>query len=363
MSDFAGEKTEQPTPRRLEEAARRGQFARSPEVQTVFVLGGGLLLLTMMGREMFQNLTTAMTGVFGHIHDIQLSQNNLQVLFIKGTVVFFACVAPVAIGTIAFGLLAGGIQSKFQTSPEALEAKWERINPFLGFQRIFSLRGAVAGGVAFLKLIILSMIVIFAINSIVTDEFFHTAVDMERIADFMAKSALQVGWRVVGALAVIAAIDYAYQYWQTHKDLMMSREELKEEIKNTEGDPFVKAAQRRRRYAIAFRKMLEDVKKADVVVTNPTHLAVALRYDRQTMKAPKVVAKGSRIKAQRIKEIAVQNQVPVIENKPLARMLFKYGKVGAEIPVQLYQAVAEILAYVYRLNRYRYFAEQNQTQT
>lgn len=362
MSEFAGEKTEQPTPRRLEEAARRGQFARSQEVQTVFVLGGGLLLLTMMGQEVLQNLTFAMKGIFGHLHDMPLSQNNLQVLAIKGVLVFTACVAPISIGSIAFGLLAGGIQNKFQTSPEALEAKWERVNPFLGIKRIFSLRGAVAGGVAFLKLVILGLIVASAVKSIVSDPFFHSTVDMARIADFMAKSALQIGWRVVAALAVIAALDYAYQYWQTHKDLMMTKEELKEEIKNTEGDPFIKAAQRRRRYAIAFRKMLADVKKADVVVTNPTHLAVALQYDRKTMKAPKVVAKGSRIKAQRIKEIAAMNQVPIVENKPLARMLFKYGRVGMEIPVQLYQAVAEVLAWVYKMNRYKYFAEQNQRQ-
>ncbi len=363
MGEFAGEKTEQPTPRRLEEAARRGQFARSPEVQTVFVLGGCLLLLSMFGREIWKNLATAMITILGHLYDMPLNQSNLQMLVIKAVLIYAACVAPILIGAVAFGLLAGGIQSKFQTAPEALEAKWERLNPFAGFKRIFSMRGAVSGGVALLKLIILVFIVVSTTKSIATDPFFHSTVDMARIADFMAKSAMQIGWRVVGALAVIAALDYAYQYWQTNKDLMMTREELKEEVKNTEGDPFVKAAQKRRRYAIAFRKMLEDVKKADVVVTNPTHFAVAMCYDRKTMKAPKIVAKGSRIKAQKIKEVAAQYQVPVLENKPLARMLFKYGKVGSEIPAQFYQAVAEILAFVYRINRFKYYAEQNQSQS
>lgn len=140
----------------------------------------------------------------------------------------------------------------------------------------------------------------------------------------------------------------------------MTKEEVKEELKNTEGNPRIKAARRRRRFT-SKRQMLADVPKADVVVTNPTHIAVALRYDRKTMKAPRIIAKGVRLNAGRIKEIARQHQVPVLENKPLARMLFKYGKVGGEIPAQLYAAVAEVLAWVYRVNRYRYYTEQNQT--
>ncbi|MBP9900997.1 MAG: EscU/YscU/HrcU family type III secretion system export apparatus switch protein, partial [Verrucomicrobia bacterium] len=160
-------------------------------------------------------------------------------------------------------------------------------------------------------------------------------------------------------LAVIAALDYTYQFWRTNRDLMMTKEEVKEEMKNSEGNPQMKARQRRRRAVKTVRQMLLDVPKADVVVTNPTHFAIALRYDRKTMKAPRIVAKGTRLNALRIREIATRNQVPIVENKPLARMMFKYGKVGGEIPAQLYAAVAEILAYVYRINRYRYYAEQN----
>ena len=143
---------------------------------------------------------------------------------------------------------------------------------------------------------------------------------------------------------------------------MMTREEVEEEQKSTEGNPQVKAAMRRRRQKTNQRKMLQDVPTADVVVTNPTHLAVALRYDRKTMRAPMVVAKGSRLNALRIREIARKHQVPVIENKPLARMLFRHARVGGEIPAQFYAAVAELLAYVYRVNRYRYYTERNRTQ-
>jgi flagellar biosynthetic protein FlhB len=142
---------------------------------------------------------------------------------------------------------------------------------------------------------------------------------------------------------------------------MMTRQEVKDELKNTEGDPHVKARQRRRRTLKTQRQMLVEVPKADVVVTNPTHLAVALRYDRKTMRAPRIVAKGARLNALKIREIAQQNQVPIVENKPLARMMFKHGKVGGEIPAQLYAAVAEVLAWVYRVNRYRYYTENNRS--
>jgi flagellar biosynthetic protein FlhB len=157
-------------------------------------------------------------------------------------------------------------------------------------------------------------------------------------------------------VGVIAAADYGYQFWRTHQDLMMTREELKEEAKSSEGNPQVKS-RRRRMLGRSKRQMLADVAKADVVVTNPTHIAIALRYDRQSMQAPRLVAKGIRKNAEQIREIARQSGVPLVENKPLARLMFKYGKVGREIPAQLYAAVAEVLAYVYRTNPYRYYAE------
>ena len=158
------------------------------------------------------------------------------------------------------------------------------------------------------------------------------------------------------AVGVIAAADYGYQFWRNQRDLMMTKQELKDEMKSTEGNPQVKA-RRRRALGRTKRRMLADVRNADVVVTNPTHIAVALRYDRKTMQAPRLIAKGIRKNAEQIRELARQHGVPIVENKPLARLMFKYGKVGREIPAQLYAAVAEVLAYVYRTNPYRYYAE------
>jgi flagellar biosynthetic protein FlhB len=268
-------------------------------------------------------------------------------------------VGPIVIATTIGGLLAGTVQNRFQTASEALTPDWNRLNPVNGFKRLFSMRSAAPTAIAALKLGAIIALSYSELERVFRDPIFYTTVDVARIAAFLADAAFRIAVRVGLALAVVAALDYAYQYWRTHRDLMMTKEEVKEELKHSEGDPMMKARMRRRRAAVSKRKMLAEVPKADVVVTNPTHLAIALRYDPKTMKAPRIVAKGSRLNALRIREIAQQHQVPIMENKPLARLMFKYGRVGGDIPAQLYQAVAEILAWVYRVNRYRYYAQGN----
>jgi flagellar biosynthetic protein FlhB len=227
-------------------------------------------------------------------------------------------------------------------------------------KRVFSTRSLVPTSIALLKLSAMVALTYGHLKNVLSDPIFHTAVDVARIAEFLAETSFGITWRVIVGLIIVAALDYAYQFWRTSRDLMMTRQEVKDDLKSAEGNPQVKARQRRRRNVKTVRQMLIDVPKADVIVTNPTHLAIALRYDRKSMKAPRIVAKGSRLNALKIREIAAQHQVPIVENKPLARLMFKYGKVGGEIPAQLYSAVAEVLAYVYRVNRYRYYAEQNQ---
>lgn len=355
----AGEKTEQATPRRLEEAIKQGQFARSAEVQTVFVLLGGLGSLKFVGPDLWQRLVNVQTAVLGHLHEIPLTMNAMQGYAINAALLFTACAGPILVGTTAGGLVAGAIQNRFQTASDALNPKWERLNPVEGFKRVFSGRSLVPTGVSIMKLSVIAGLTYSQVKTLLADPIFYTPVSVARFGQFIATAAAGITWRVVMCLAVIAAADYGYQFWRTGRDLMMTKEEVKEEMKNSEGNPQVKARQRRRRAAKTVRQMLQDVPKADVVVTNPTHFAIALRYDRKSMKAPKIVAKGTRLNALRIREIATKNQVPIVENKPLARLMFKYGKVGGEIPAQLYAAVAEILAYVYRINRYRYYAEQN----
>jgi flagellar biosynthetic protein FlhB len=362
MSEHAGEKTEQPTPRRLEEAWKRGQFARSAEVQTVFVLGAGFLAVLFTGVEMWRTLSNTLTMTLSHLHEVPLTRNAMQGHLIDWVLVLGGCLWPVLAAATAGALLAGGSQSRFRTASEALGFNWERVDPASGCKRIFSLQSTVTMGIGLLKLTVIIALTYHVIRAILSDPIFSSTVDLARIGEFMSSSAQRIVLRVLFALGVIACLDYGYQFWRTHHELMMTREELREEAKSTDGNPQVRAQQRRRRQAATKRKMLLDVPTADVVVTNPTHLAVALRYDRRTMKAPKLVAKGSRLNALQIREIARQHQVPILENKPLARLMFKHGRVGSEIPAQLYAAVAEVLAWVYRVNAYRYYREQQRAQ-
>jgi len=359
MSEQTGEKTEQPTPRRLEEAIKHGQIPRSSEVQTVFVLMGSLAALAFCGQEIWQHLVGAMVLTLSHLHDTSLSVNSLQGYAVSGSLLLLKCVGPVVVATMGGGLLAGAIQARFQTASEVLTPDWNRLNPITGFQRVFSARMLAPTAIAITKFTFIIALTFSEVRSVLSDPIFGTSVSTARMAGFLAETCLRIIFRVALGLLVIAGADYGYQWWRNHQDLMMTKDELKEEMKSSEGNPRIKAARRRRR-SVSKAKALAEVPTADVVVTNPTHFAIALRYNRKTMRAPKIVAKGIRLNAQRIREIALQHQIPIIENKPLARMLFKHGRVGGEIPAQLYAAVAEVLAWVYRMNRYRYYSEQNQ---
>jgi flagellar biosynthetic protein FlhB len=359
MAEQLGEKTEQATPKRLEKAHAQGQFARSAEVQTVFVLMAALTALMFSGGEMWRMMAHTQVAILGHLHDTPVTMGAMQGYAINAALVFGHCVWPVLAATMLAGLLAGGIQTRFRTAPEALGIHWERLNPVEGFKRTFSMRSAVPTGISIVKLSVIIGLTYGVVKSVLSDPIFHSSVDVARIAEFMAQSSFTIITRVCLAMVVLASADYGYQFWRTNQDMMMTREEIKEESKSTEGNQQVKAQQRRKRKANTKRKMLAEVPKADVVVVNPTHIAIALRYDRKTMRAPRIVAKGTRLNALQIRQIAEEHQIPVIQNIPLARIMFKYGRVGGEIPAELYTAVAEVLAWVYRVNAYRYYREQS----
>ena len=358
LDQNGADKTEQATPKRLEEAQKRGQIPHSNEVQTVFVLLGVMFSFMFVGQEMWRLLVTAMIRLLSHLHDIQLSPNLMQGYTVGSAVFFAQCVGPVVLASLIGALLAGGIQSRFNTAPEVFTANWERLNPVSGLKRVFSMKSAAPTAIALLKLMVIIALLYSVVRQVLADPIFYSAVSAARVAEFLAETSLKIVLRVGVAMIFIAVADYGYQFWQVNRDLMMSKQDVKEEMKSTEGNPLVKTQQRRRRFLTSFRKQLSEVPQADVIITNPTHLAIALRYDRKTMRAPKIVAKGARHNALRIREIAQQHQIPIMENKPLARLMFKHGRVGGEIPAQLYAAVAEVLAWVYRTNRYRYYAEQ-----
>jgi flagellar biosynthetic protein FlhB len=337
MAEDTGDKTEHATPKKLEQAYNRGQFAKSAEIQTVFVLLAAMTALKFCGPETWRLMAQTQVSVFSHLHDTPLTLNAMQGYSANAAMVLLHCVWPVLSATVLAGLLAGGIQTRFRTSPEALDINWARLNPVEGFKRTFSMKAVVPTGISIMKLSIIGGLTYGVIKDVVGDPIFHSSVDLVKIAAFMADSAFKIVTRVGMALVVLASADYGYQYWQAGKDLMMTKEEVKEEMKNSDGNPQVKMAQKRKRRAMSKRKMLAEVPKADVVLVNPTHIAVALRYDRKTMKAPTIVAKGIRMNAQKIREIAEAHQVPVVQNISLARLMFKYGRVGGEIPAKCWR--------------------------
>jgi len=357
MSESAGEKTEQATPRKLEEALKKGQIAHSAEVQTVFVLLFAIAALTFTGKDTWRQLVSTIVMTFSHLNDTNLSVNNLQGYAISGVFVFLRCAGPVVLACALGGLLAGAIQNKFNTASEALTPDWNRVNPVEGFKKIFSFKSAPTTAIAIVKLLFIIALTYNEVVKVLNDPIFTSSVNVARMGQFLADVCMRIFLRISLGLLVIAAADYGYQWWRTNRDLMMTKEEVKEESKNTEGNQQVKAARRRRR-AQSKAKQLAEVPNADVIVVNPTHIAVALKYDRKTMRAPKIVAKGIRLNAQKIRELGEQHQIPVIQNIPLARSLFKHGRIGGEIPAQFYGAVAEVLAWVYRVNRYRYYTQQ-----
>src|SRR5678815_4765435 len=221
MSEYHGEKTEQPTPRRVEEALKRGQIARSPEVQTAFVLLGGLAALVFGGQEIWRHLVGATVISLGHLHDTPITSDALQGYGVAGTWILLKCVGPVVIATALAGLLAGAVQNRFNTASEALTPDWNRINPVQGFKRVFSLNMLVPSATALTKLVFIILLTYSEVKNVLSDPIFTTSVSVGRMAEFLATTWIRIIFRITLALMVIAAADYGYQWWRTHRDLMM----------------------------------------------------------------------------------------------------------------------------------------------
>ncbi len=357
MAEHEGgqEKTELPTPRRLQELLESGQFARSSEIQTVCLIGIGLVVLTLVVPRILGVMKEYMAGTFSQLGSARVTVESFPAQFAHFLTMAGMCLLPIMLAGFFAALLGSGMQSRFQLTPKALELKWGRINPMAGFKNIMGVQSGVRLLVAVLKFVVIFGFTYPVIRDVTQDPIFYAATDFDYLLSFMGRTAQAVTVRVLAGMVIIALADYGYQLWKTEQDSMMTRDEVKEETKSNEGNQQVKGELRRRRRQMLRQKWQREVPKADVIVTNPTHLSVALRYDRKKMGAPRVVAKGARFNALRIREIAKQHQVPIIENKPVARLLFKHCKEGQEIIPNLFAAVAEILAHVYRTNRYRYY--------
>jgi len=347
------EKTEQPSQRKLDQAKEKGQVARSRELSTfsVLLVGGGTLWF--MGASLTQHMVQLLHDGLTFSQDLvfkpELIIPRLYDLALDMLIVF----SPVLLMLLLAAFFSPLLMNGWLFSADSLTPKFSRMNPISGIGRMFSAQSLVELTKAIGKAIV--------VGGIATWVIWHNRDDVLELATFSIITAIpQMGslvggsfMAIVGAMLLIVAIDVPFQLYDHNKKLMMTKEEVRKESKETEGDPMVKGRIRSMQREMARRRMMEAIPTADVVVTNPTHYSVALKYSDNGMRAPTVVAKGSHLIAQRIREIAAENNVPILEAPPLARALHKHTEIGESIPEALYTAVAEVLAYVYQLKRYQ----------
>ncbi|RJQ84838.1 MAG: flagellar biosynthesis protein FlhB [Desulfobacteraceae bacterium] len=342
------EKTEPATEKKRREARKKGQIAQSREIPSVFVLLSSLSVFYFAGAWMFYQLTEIMRAIFHQMAGWTAGIEDAHAIFWYLAQKMALLLAPLVTVAAVAGIAGNISQSGFLIIDDAFIPKFSKLNPFSGIKRIFSLRGLVELVKSLFKLAIIGGISYRTLKGEMDAIPALVDLDVSGILAFLGRVALKMGFFTCLALIVLAGLDFAFQRWKHERDLRMTKQEVKDEHKQREGDPAVRARIRSAQRQMAMRRMMQAVPEATVVITNPTHLAVAMKFDR-SMPAPMVVAKGADHVAGRIREIAEQKGIPIIEQKPLARVLYKDVDVGQYIPVELYQAVAEVLAYVYRL--------------
>lgn len=352
MAEDWGNKTEPATPKRKEEARRQGQVAVSRDVSTAAVLLGGIGLLGAMlplGLQKMTEMTRqGLTLSFPGAWYRNISIDQVYTILIQTGVTVGALSLPIVLGVVMLGSVATLLQTGLLWKTTAFKLDWSRINPAKGFSRLASLRSVMELVKGLLKIAIITGIALWVTRHDMLRIPELIQFELSGVLPLAGNLAFKVGLAVSGAIAMLAVLDYAYQRYEWERSLRMSKQEIKEEQKAAEGDPLIKSRVRTVQRELVKKRMLAAVKTADVVITNPTHLAVALKYDTATMAAPVVVAKGAGVIAERIRELARHHSVPVVENKFVARTVFKLVDIGEEIPHDLYRAVAEILAFVYR---------------
>lgn len=347
-----GEKTEEPTAKKLEDARKKGQVMRSTEVVTAATLLVFFLMLKVFVGFIGNRFISSFHKTLGSIGDYTSEpfNTNMARTIIRSSLWDIVVAAfPMMIAGFVVTIVSILFQVKWKVTTEPLKPKFDKFNPVSGMKRLFSKDKIMDLLKSMAKVIILAYVVYSYLKDQWPLIFKMYSYTLPQAIAVIGDTVISVGIRISLFFAAIAVFDLFYQKWKFHQDMMMSKQEVKDEYKNSEGDPKIKSQQRQRMQQASQRRMMQDLPNADVVITNPTHLAVAIRYDKEAHEAPVVVAKGADYLAQKIKDVARANAVEIVENKPLARMLYHNVEIGAEIPPELYQMVAEVLAYVYSL--------------
>ncbi|MDI9402523.1 MAG: flagellar biosynthesis protein FlhB [Limnohabitans sp.] len=350
MADDLGERTEDPTPKRLREAREEGNIARSTDAANALLLLGGVLVLASSIKPFLGVLASLLEKSLAGDHLASgIRPEEVAETVIPAVSEAALAAAPIVLGAAAIGVLAQLWQVGFLISTKSLEPKFERLDPIKGFGRMFGAQGAIKTAMDILKVVIVGWIAyslaVGVLPRIVALPELGVLAGFEEIGSIGLTLAIQVG----AALLVLGIADYAVQRFKHMRDLRMTKQQVKEEMKESDGNPEVKRRRMQIARQMAMQRLQTAVPKADVIVTNPEHISVAIQYDPSTMAAPRIVAMGADHLAFRIRQIAMKHGIPIVERKPLARALYANAKVGQEIPADHYKAVAEILAYVYNL--------------
>lgn len=346
---FNQEKTEPATPRKRQEARRKGQVASSREIPAAFILLFVFLSFMMLGGYYKDRLYRLFGDMYESGLTMELTADSLGRLSTTWMTEIGLLLLPIFAITIVIGLLSSYFQFGFLFTFEPLKPKLNKINPIQGAKQLFSSRALVEFAKSILKLLIVALMVYTTIWGEIDSIMLLGQAEPEQIFGFASSLTLSLGIKIAVLLIVLAILDFMYQKYMHEKSLRMSKQDIKDEHKKVEGDPLIKGRIREKQRRMAIQRMMQEVPKADVVITNPTHYSVAIRYDAAEMEAPVVVAKGIDYIALRIREIAKEHDVVIMENRPLARALYERTDIGQTIPVDLFQAVAEVLAYIYKL--------------
>ncbi|PYZ93131.1 flagellar biosynthesis protein FlhB [Salipaludibacillus keqinensis] len=348
---FAQEKTERATPKKRKESRDKGQVAKSSDVNTAFILLFVFLFFWFIGSFMVEQMFTMARFTFTDYLLMNLSEENVQAMFLEFSYQAVIVVAPMMLITILAALFSNYLQVGFLFAPEAVKMKLSKIDPIKGFKRIFSIRALVEFLKSMLKIVLVGLVTGAVMWFFMEDLLKLGLFSVEDGMGLIGMLIVLMGLAVAILLVFLSILDYMYQKYDHEKNIKMSKQDVKDEYKKTEGDPLIKSKIKEKQRQMAMSRMMQEVPKADVVITNPTHYAVCLKYDDSNMDAPVVVAKGVDYIALKVINIAKNNEVMTVENRPLARALYAQAEIGDQVPEDLFKAVAEVLAYVYRLQR------------
>ncbi len=346
---FSGEKTEKATPKKKQDTRKKGQVAKSMELSGAAVLLSAFLCLMFFGGYIGDHVVRLFTDIYLNRLSMDVTADNTIMLFGEYGIQLLLLLAPLFIAVFVMALVINYMQVGFLLTGEPLKMKFSKIDPIKGFKNIASMRSVAEFFKSILKLVIIGYLVYSTLWDAREGLSSLALMSPEGIFDFTADVTLSLGVKIAVGLIVLAILDFIFQKYQHAKSIRMSKQDIKDEYKKMEGDPLIKGKIRERQRRMALQRMMQEVPKADVIITNPTHFAVALKYDGASMDAPQIIAKGQDYMALRIKEIAKENGIITMENKPLARALYQRAEIGDSIPGDLFQAVAEVLAYVYKL--------------